>query len=288
MAWFWRCLVAVLASLLVDGQASEPMAPPLKLQTLDNPGPSKPPASTEEVRETPGLQATQVSVAVDREGSRRRFRASVIRADGDLITILTAAHCIAEADQGWPVALLFGGGVVVEGVVESVARNPLYRPNQLREIPGPDNAVARLRFRVIGDLGPIPPTRFKIKPTVDPAAIEAFRSLRSVTALTNRFYPGPGGRSVDVRMVDGRGVEHAVLAGNHSNPRWLEWGKSYQPIPGDSGGGVFVVRPGPNGQPRPILIGTIVGRDDRGGGASLISLDQPWVSEALSPPTGGS
>ncbi len=288
MAWSWRILVAAMASLLVDGQGSEPTASAPKSQTLANPSPSKPLTPTGEIRETPGLQATQVSVAVDREGSRRRFRASVLRADGDLITILTAAHCIAEADQGWPVALLFGGGVVVEGVVESVARNPLYRPNQPREIPGPDNAVARLRFRVVGDLGPVPPTRLKIKPTIDPAAIEAFRSLRAVTALTNRFYPGPGGKSVDVRMVDGRGVEHAVLAGNHSNPRWLEWGRAYQPIPGDSGGGVFVVRPGPNGQSRPILIGIIVGRDDRGGGASLISLDQPWVSHALNPPDRGS
>ncbi len=288
MAWFWRILVGSLAGLFIDGQVPEPTDSPSKSQILADPNLSKPLAPINEVRETPGLQATQVSVAVDREGSRRRFRASVLRAEGDLITILTAAHCIAEADQGWPVALLFGGGVVVEGVVESVARNPLYRPNQPREIPGPDNAVARLRFRVVGDLGPAPPINFKIKPTTSPAAIEAFRSLRAVTALSNRFYPGPGGKSVDVRMVDGRGVEHAVLAGNHSNPRWLEWGRSYQPIPGDSGGGVFVVRPGPNGQPRPILIGIIVGRDDRGGGASLISLDQPWVSEALNPPARGS
>ncbi len=217
-------------------------------------------------------------MAVDREGSRRRFRATVIRVDGDVVTIFTAAHCIAEADKGWPVALLFGGGVVVEGVVEAVARNPLYRPNQPREIPGPDNAVARLRFRLGVERGAAPGDA-----STNPVRA-AFGSLRTIPALTTKFYPGPGGRSVDVRMIDGHGVEHAVMAGNYSNPRWLEWGLAYQPIPGDSGGGVVVVRPGPDGKSRPILIGIIVGRDDRGGGASLISLDQPWVTEALKPP----
>ena len=251
-----RSVAAAVAALLVAGQ--DPAAPPT--------------AGEAATQETPGLQATQVSVAVDREGSRRRFRATVVRVDADVVTIFTAAHCVSEADKGWPVALLFGGGVVVEGVVEAVARNPLYRPNQPKEIPGPDNAVARLRFKLGAEHGPANVAR------------AAFGSLRTIPALTTKFYPGPGGRSVDVRMIDGRGVEHAVLAGNYSNPRWLEWGLAYQPIPGDSGGGVVVVRPGPNGQSRPILIGIIVGRDDRGGGASLISLDQPWVAEALKPP----
>lgn len=281
MAWFaWSILVEALAGLLIVGQLPEPTASPTRTQAAPEP------KILSATGETPGLLATQVSVAVDREGSRRRFRASVLRVDDDLVTVFTAAHCISEADKGWPVALLFGGGVVVEGVVESVARNPLFRPNQPREIPGPDNAVARLRFRVGGDGGA--PSPLKQKPTTNPAALEAFRSIRTVAALTTRFYPGPGGKSVGVRMIDGRGIEHAVMAGNHSNPRWLEWGLSYQPIPGDSGGGVFVVRPGLNGQPRPILVGIIVGRDDRGGGASLISLDQRWVAEALKPPTRGS
>ena len=252
-----RILLAAWAGRLVIGQVPEPV------QAL-------PPA-----QETPGLFATQLTVAVDREGSRRRFRATAIRVENDLVTILTAAHCVSEADKGWPVALLFGGGVVVEGVVESATRNPLYRPNQPREIPGPDNAVARLRFRLGKPQAPETPAR------------AAFRSIRTIPALSTRFYPGPGGRPVDVRMIDGRGMEHAVLAGNHSNPRWLEWGPSYQPVPGDSGGGVVVVRPGPDGQPRPILIGVIVGRDDRGGGASLICLDQAWVASALQPTAPG-
>ena len=266
-----RVVVAVVASLLVAGQVPD--------SATNQPGLASAARPLEAADQTPGLLATQVSVAVDREGSRRRFRATVLRVDGDVVTILTAAHCIAEEDKGWPAALLFGGGVVVEGVVESATRNPLYRPNQPREIPGPDNAVARLRFR----LGAKPNAAPGAEPEPTTPAEAAFRSLRTIPALTTKFYPGPMGRAVDVRMIDARGAEHAVLAGNHSNPRWLEWGPSYQPIPGDSGGGVVVVRPGPNGQPRPILIGVIVGRDDRGGGASLICLDQPWVAAALKP-----
>ena len=253
------------------------------------------------VVETPGLQATQVSVVVDRDGSRRRFRATVLQVDGDELTIFTAAHCLSEDDEGWPVSLLVGERMGVEGVVGPVVRNPKYRPNLPKEIPGPDNAVARLRFRVGPDARPVPPRAertaagrpvldplARVLPTRDPLAIAAFRAIRPAPALTTRFYPGPHGDAVNVRMIDGRRVEHAVRAGNYSNPIWLEWGRSYQPIPGDSGGGVFVIAPGPTKVPRPILIGIIVGRDDRGGGASLISLGEPWVANAIKRPQGGS
>ena len=83
-------------------------------------------------------------------------------------------------------------------------------------------------------------------------------------------------------MIDQKGVEHLVKAGNYSNPRLLEWGSSYKPIPGDSGSGVFVMSGGTNGQqPRPILIGIIVSSDDRGGMASLISREMRWVADEL-------
>jgi hypothetical protein len=213
--------------------------------------------------ETTGLRATQVTIAIERDGSRRQFRATVMGRQDDDITILTAAHCLSEADRDGP-ALLLLDGETLGGTVQAVVRNPSYRTNNGREIPGPDNAVARLRFR----------------PGIGPAA-EAFRAIRPVSALSARPYPGPGGQTVAVRMIDGHGVEHAVRAGNYSNPRWLEWGPAYKPIPGDSGGGVFVLHAGPEGQPRPILIGIIVGRDDRGGGASLVSRDQRWLAEAL-------
>jgi Trypsin len=215
------------------------------------------------MRETPGLRATQVTVALDRNRSRRLFRATVMARTDDTLTILTAAHCLSEDDRDGP-ALLMLGGETLEGTVQSVVRNPSYRANNAREVPGPDSAVARLRFEA-----------------GKRAEGSAYRALRPAPALATRSYPGPGGQTVSVRMIDAHGVEHAVRAGNYSNPRWLEWGPAYKPIPGDSGGGVFVVREGPDGEVRPILIGIIVGRDDRGGGASLVSLEQRWLADAL-------
>jgi hypothetical protein len=215
------------------------------------------------MRETPGLRATQVTVAIDRNGSRRQFRATVMARTDDTLTILTAAHCLSEDDRDGP-ALLVLEGEALKGTVQSVVRNPSYRPNNVREVPGPDSAVARLRFEA-----------------GNRAEGSAYRAIRPAPALTARSYPGPGGQTISVRMVDRQGVEHAVRAGNYSNPRWLEWGPAYKPIEGDSGGGVFVVREGPDGEVRPILIGIIVGRDDRGGGASLVSLEQRWLADAL-------
>ncbi len=287
MAWLAGQIIGVvgLIGLLLGGQVPGP-APTTPLG-VDATRPAAP--------ETPGLLATQVTVAVDREGSRRRFRATVLRVENDELTIFTAAHCISEEDTGWPTAILFGNGLVVEGVVGTVVRNPLYRPNQPKEIPGPDNAVAHLRFRIAAtgskpdpmvatSPGVVADPLLRVIPTRNPAAIAAFRAIQRAPALSRRFYPGPNGGSVAVRMIDGHGVEHAVRAGNFSNPRWLEWGRAYQPIPGDSGGGVFVMADGPDGKPRPILIGIIVGRDDRGGGASLVSLGESWVSNALEAP----
>ncbi len=227
------------------------------------PGAGADPPPTPAARETPGLRATQVTIAIERDRTRRQFRATVMASRDGTITVLTAAHCLSPADADGP-ALLLLDGETLEGTVLSVARNPAYRVNPGREIPGPDNAVARLRFRPAN--GP---------------AVDAFRAIRPAPALAANTYPDPGGRAVAVRMIDAHGVEHAVKAGNFSNPRWLEWGPAYKPIPGDSGGGVFVVRPGPDGQARPVLIGIIVGRDDLGGGASLVARDMRWLAEAL-------
>ena len=222
------------------------------------------PPSTSTARETPGLRATQVTIAIEKDRKRRQFRATVMaRRDVDL-TVLTAAHCLSDADEDGPALLLLDGGEVLEGAVLSVVRNPSYRTGQVREIPGPDNAVARFRFK--------PGSK---------AATEAFEVLKPAHALSARSYPSPSGQTVSVRMIDGHGVEHALRAGNYSNPRWLEWGPAYKPIPGDSGGGVFVMHAGADGPARPILIGIIVGRDDRGGGASLVSRDMRWIADEL-------
>jgi hypothetical protein len=220
---------------------------------------SAPPA----IVDTPGLRATQVSLVVERNGTRRQFRGTVMARVEDGFLVLTAAHCMGPADQGGSIFLRIGDEVL-EGTVESVVRNPLYHQLASGEIPGPDNAVARLRFAATNQ-----------------AATEALRSLKTAPAMTAMAYPSPAGQTVSVRMIDRNGVEHAVRAGNYKNPRWLVWGPGYRPIPGDSGGGVFVVRQGPDGHPRAILIGIIAGSDERGGGASLVSLDQPWLAAAL-------
>jgi hypothetical protein len=219
-----------------------------------------------ETPETPGLKATQVTVAIEKDRKRRQFRATVLALKDDDVTVLTAAHCLSEDDKDGPVLLIVDGNVI-EGTVTSVVRNPAYRTNQNREIPGADNALARLRMK---------------HPTNNPA-IEAFKTLKPARGLTSRSYPGPDGQTVSVHMIDGHGVEHALKAGNHRNPRYLEWGPSYKPIPGDSGGGVFVLREVPEGDPQAILIGIIVGRDDRGGAASLVSREMRWIAEELGP-----
>jgi len=242
-----------LLTILAAWPAQAPAAPKAE---------APPPAAA--AAETPGLRATQVTIAIDRDGTRRQFRATVMASKDDTITVLTAAHCISEADQAGPALLLLDGVEALDGTVLSAVRNPSYRALPGREIPGPDNAVALLRFR----------------PNTGPAD-RAFRAIRPAQSLAATTFPGPSGQAVAVRMIDARGVEHAVRAGNFSNPRWLEWGPAYKPIPGDSGGGVFVLRPGADGRPRPILIGIIVGRDDKGGGASLVARDMRWIIDAL-------
>ncbi len=214
--------------------------------------------------ETPGLKATQVTVLIEKDRKQRRFRANILARQGDELVILTAAHCMSESDSQSPVIFKIDGEVV-EGTITNVVRNPAYQSRPNFEIPGADNAVARLRMK---------------KPTNRPAA-EAYDSLKPVRSLVTRSYPSPDGQTVSVRMIDGHGIEHALKAGNHRNPRYLEWGLSYKPIPGDSGGGVFVVRNSPDGEPQAVLIGIIVGCDDKGGAASLVSREMPWIAAEL-------
>ncbi len=213
---------------------------------------------------TPDLLKTQVSVEIDRGNVRRLFRATVLDRQEASLTLLTAAHCLNPEDVDGPALVRPGGrGETWGATVLSLSRNPSYRDGPLREAPGADNAVVRLR--------------------VEPrsARSAAFRELRTAEVVAERPIPGPAGQTLAVRAFDARGTEHAVRAGNYANPRWLEWGSAYRPIPGDSGGGVFYLRKGTDGQVRPVLIGVVVERSDRGGGASLISRQQAWLAEAL-------
>jgi hypothetical protein len=238
--------------------------------TVSAPAQSESRATTPD--ETPGLKATQITLVLipsndqGTTGRGRMFRATVMARKDDVLTVLTAAHCLSSADADLKIRLLIGGEVT-EGSVISVIRNPAYRPNSEREVPGADNALAKLRFK--------PETK---------SAIEAIEAIKPVVGFASRTYPRPGGETVLVRMIDQKGVEHALKAGNYSNPRLLEWGPAYKPIPGDSGGGVFVMSGGSEGRsPRPVLVGIIVSTDARGGMASLVSKEMRWIADELVP-----
>ena len=250
-------VASIFARVLMAGLALAAVGPA--------PAQDEPKASAAD--ETPGLRASQISVAImPAKGRGRMFRATVMGRKDDVLTVLTAAHCLSSDDAARKVRLILDGESA-EGTVVSVVRNPAYRPNSDREVPGADNAVARIRFK--------PETK---------SATEAIEALRPAVGIASRAYPGPAGQTVLVRMIDQKGVEHALKAGNYSNPRLLEWGPSYKPIPGDSGGGVFVMSGGSAGRPpRPVLIGIIVSTDARGGMASLISREMRWIVDELVP-----
>lgn len=212
------------------------------------------------------VRRSQVRLAFDHVTSRREFRGTVLSIeDGNVVTILTAAHCLSPGDVNTS-ALLLLGGEVVEGKVLSVVWNPAYHVAQgkVPDLPGPDNAVARFRF----------------EPANMPAA-EAFRTIVPAWRVASRAIPSRQGERVNVRLIDGEGRVHTLHAGNFANHRLLEWGTAYIPNPGDSGSGVFAFQYDANGDVRPVLIGVVVGRTSQGGSASLVSLSQPWLARAL-------
>ena len=208
----------------------------------------------------PAVRSSQMACSTERDGRRAQFRASVIAKAEGSITLLTAGHCLGPADVGGAIALRRNDQTIV-GRVETVWRNPFYRPAPSGDIPGADNACARVTLDTRNEL------------IAGSSAAEVI-----VDAL-----PDPSGRVVLVQMVDQLGRGHVVRAGNFTNPRWLEWGPAYSPKPGDSGSGVFVSRQGHDGKVTPHLVGVVVDRSERGGGASLLSLRDRWVRTALEP-----
>ena len=250
-----------LARLLIAGSALTSTA----WAQSPAPAPAEGDAQPAPARSTPGLRATQVTLAIpDGGGKGRVFRATVMARKDDVLTVLTAAHCLSAGDADLPVRLVVDD-LLIQGTVASVVRNPAYKESATRDYPGADNAIARFRF----------------KPEAG-ASTEAFEALKPAVGLASRIYPGPSGQVIPVRMIDQKGVEHAVKAGNFSNPRVLEWGRAYKPIPGDSGSGVFVMSGGADGQPpRPVLIGILVSSDDRGGLASLVAREMRWIADEL-------
>ena len=152
------------------------------------------------------------------------------------------------------------------------ARHPVHRPESYallhQEIPGADNAVARIWF----------PRRHSAGQKPVDLAFEALRPARSLVAGT---FSTPNKFAVTARIIDANSREHIVRAGNFENPRLLEWGRAFRPKLEDSGAGVFFLREGTDGPPEPVLIGVLLARDAMGGTGSLVSLGLPWLADAL-------
>jgi hypothetical protein len=218
-------------------------------------------AEAEDKTKESGIRETQVSLEIESERQRNRFRATVLSKDGDRLTVLTAAHCLSAKDLGKTVHVSHGGNSFT-GRVGAVVQNPSYRHAQYGDSPGADNAIAVVENIAWED-----------------ADAAWFRGLKTAEVAA---WPVSdlGGRPVPARIEDQFGKEHVVRAGNFSNPKWLEWGPSYRPLPGDSGSGVFIFPRNGDGKPRPTLIGVVVDRSDLGGGASVVSRRYRWLDEA--------
>jgi hypothetical protein len=214
-----------------------------------------------------GIQATQLTVRLGQE----QFRATVLAKEGSEITVLTAAHCIAERDVGKPLAVRFGS-IAMRGEVSLAAHNPDYKPVPVRDpnskgvrgVLCVDNAVARLRLTA-----------------QTPQEQKALEQMGTVD-LVARPIVGERIQTLTVHIIDQQGRLHVVTAGNHLNPRCLVWGNSpYRTLPGDSGAGVFVALDGTNGKQRPILVGNVALSDDRGGIGPLVSRASKWLDPVL-------
>ena len=97
------------------------------------------------------LRATQVTLAIDREGRHHPFRATVLAISGTDLTVLTAARFASDTDKGHPVRLVVGEGALgaFKGTVQSVVRNPAYRPPGLaRRRPDPPSPPGSEAFQL--------------------------------------------------------------------------------------------------------------------------------------------
>jgi hypothetical protein len=208
-----------------------------------------------------GVRETQITLSMERGGKRTQLQGTVIAKEDGILTVLTAAHGLGPRDVGGVIRLKQGDGAAT-GRVEKADRNPFYRPPPTSDIPGADNAILHVRLDEGGSLDAT--------------------KLRTAE-VAGWAIPEPNGQLVTVQMIDQFGTGHMVKGGNYSNPRWLEWGPAYRPVGGDSGSGVFVLRKKPDGTIGPILVGVVVDRSERGGGASLIHAKDKWVQAARRP-----
>ncbi len=211
-----------------------------------------------------GVEPTQLTLVLDEKNLESRFRASVLASQDNRLTVLTAAHALAAKDQGQVIHLRQGQQSIDARVVE-VIQNPDYTVSPYHDSPGADNAVARLQVLSEGE------------------EAKSFLDGLRIVKVTPWPIPDRLGQTVGIVTQDQFGKFHLVRAANFSNPFWLEWGPSYRPIPGDSGGGVFTVIKGKDGALQTILIGVVVVRSEVGGGASVVSRRYPWLDKAVEP-----
>jgi hypothetical protein len=213
------------------------------------------------------IRETQVGLRL----ANKQFQATVIARRGDTLTIVTAAHCLSDEDEGGSIRVRQGDAVAL-GRVVSVARNPDFRPVRSRD---PHNDAVRGALAVDSAVATI---RLEPGPAADGSTLAKLQAAE----LTPRPIPEARDQLLVVRVVDQEGVEHIVRAGNHLHPKCLAWGnQSYRPTPGDSGSGVFLVRKSSDGSAHPLLIGNVALVDDRGGIAPLVSRRARWISEAI-------
>ena len=212
------------------------------------------------------IAETQVSLEV----GALQARATVIGKTRSSLVVETAAHALSAHDVGRQVTVGPRGRCLV-GRIAYVTRNPNFQPIMHGDSDGPsidgavgvDSAVAVIDVRLR-----------------DSAARRAFDAFRAAEMAT-RLVPGSPSRVLWVHIVDQFGNDHVVRAGNHLNPRCLAWGgQGYEPRPGDSGSGVFVVVETADGRVKPILIGNVAQVDDRGGLATLAHR-APWIDRAI-------
>jgi hypothetical protein len=202
------------------------------------------------------IRRTQVGVEVASESKPDRvvrFQATVIEQDGTDLTHATAGHAIADFGEAPWRAVVKHGDRTFPGRVRSWIYNPAYEPERPDAVPGADNAILELRLAPADDL-----------------SNEALKAIGVANVIAEQT-PEPAGQTVLIWTIDQFGEAHRLRAGNYSNPKWLEWGRIYEPVPGDSGSGVFMAIPDSQGKLRPTLTGVVVDRAMVGGGASLVT-----------------
>jgi hypothetical protein len=208
------------------------------------------------------VRDTQLNLRLELPMGERRFRATVLRRNERSLLILTAAHCLSRLDRSREIDLLLGERSL-KAVVRQVVRNPSFDSAPPDAIPGADNALALI----------------DVEPEDDEEAAILAR-LRPAELVRGRLFR-PDGEVASVVMIDQKEREHELRAANYGNPRWLEWGPKYQPIPGDSGSGVFITLAGEPGKRRALLVGVVTDRSPTGGGASLVHGREPWLVEGI-------